>query len=1783
MSVSTLEASYQLSPMQQGMLFHNLYAPQSGVFIQQVIGDLREELDVGAFRRAWQRVVDRHPIVRTSFRWEGLDEPVQDANQQVVLPMDHQDWRGLPRLERDYRLELYLKADRRRGFELAQAPLMRLALFRLDEAHYQFVWTSHHALLDNHSRLIVLREAFAFYEAFRSGRELDLPRPRPFADYIDWLRTRDDSEAEAFWRDRLAGFTSPTALVLARAPGQILDSEEDYAEQELRLPGGTTSMLRRLAQQNNLDLATIIRGVWGLVLGRYAGETDVVFGEARSCGRSAIEGGDSMVGLFLTTVPVRVRTAPETSAIEWLGGIRDDQAKAAAYEHAPLSRIQQWSEIARGAPLFESVVIVDGDFTGASPADALGSVLGSGELRFLEQTNYPLAVSARMSPDLRVAISYDRRRFDDACITRMLGHVRTIMEAITEHPQARLATVSMLTHAERQRLLVEWNDTGRNHPSSLSVEAMVSALAAVRPEQMAMACEGDSLTYGDLDARSNQLGRRLQAMGVGPGTRVALAVERSTEIAVGVLGILKAGAAWVPIDASYPADRIALVLEDASPVAMVLGSRHGDLPGAKMPLVRLDDPTLAAESIDAFDAGASPADLAYVIYTSGSTGRPKGVMITRGNLSHYVQAIREPLGITADDRYLHTASIAFSSSVRQLLVPLTIGASVVVATRDRIGNPRALFGLVKDERVTVMDLVPSYWQNCIQVLEGLDAAERGELLENVLRLIVSASEPLPSDIPMRWSFGLRHGARLINMFGQTETTGIATVFPIPYSGSEGGRIVRIGYPIANTRLYVLDAYGHPAPIGITGELCVAGDGVGLGYLNQPELTAERFVADPFFGGGASRMYRTGDRARFLPDGSVEFAGRGDNQVKIRGFRVEVEEVEGALLRHEGVSAAVVTARQHSSGDRRLVAYIVPAGTASVSPDALRTMLKRTLPDYMVPSAFVMLAALPRTPNGKVDRHALPEPDFSSEGTEDFTSPRTPLEEIVAGVWREILGVERVGSDDDFFALGGHSLMAIRVLSRLHRSLGVEVPLRALFKAPTVAGLAAAFEEAKLAGARADAPPLERVKRDGALPLSFAQERLWVLNQIEPGSAAYNLVAAIRLSGTLNVAALERTLAEIVRRHEALRTIFPAIDGTAGQIILPAGPVALPVDDLGHIAIERREAEAERRAAAEAARPFALESDPLFRARLLRLAEQEHVLVLTMHHIVSDGWSRGVLYREVAALYDAYSAGRSSPLSELPIQYADFASWQRRWLQEDVLEKQVGYWKRQLGGSLPTLDLPTDRPRPPLQTYRGATLSFALPESLCTALRDVGSREDATLFMTLLAAFQTLLQRYSGQDDVIVGSPSAGRTRLETEDLIGFFVNTLALRTDLSGDPSFRELLARVREVALDAYANQEVPFERVVDAIHPQRDLSRSPLFQVLFILQNTPAHPLVLHGLELRQMDVDAGAAKFDLTLSLVAGAHGYTGHIEYNTDLFDAATIERFAGHYRTLIESAVADPDQPISGLGMLAAQERLRLLEEWNDTARAIPAGECVHTLIEAQATRTPDATAVVFESRSLTYAELDARANQVARHLRGMGVGRDTLVGMYAERSLEMIVGLLGILKAGGAYVPLDPSYPKDRIAFMIEDAGVPVILTQRRLSSRLPAHGARIVRLDGDWPVIAAESTSPLSAVATPDDLAYVIYTSGSTGKPKGVMVAHRNVVNFFAGMDERVGSDEPGTWLAVTSISFDISVLELFWTLARGYQVVIQGEAEGKRTTPTAGRASQRKIGFSLFYFASN
>jgi amino acid adenylation domain-containing protein len=1321
----------------------------------------------------------------------------------------------------------------------------------------------------------------------------------------------------------------------------------------------------------------------------------------------------------------------------------------------------------------------------------------------------------------------------------------SLPEGIVTDPNHVLAKIPLLTAAEKYQLLVEWNDTRIAYPSDKCIHELFEIQAAKTPDAIAVVLADQHLTYQELNNRANQLAHYLRKLGVGPETLVGICMERSMETMVGLFGILKAGGAYVPLDPTYPKERLAFMLEDSQAPFLLTQARLDELlPAYSGTSITLDQDCqdIAQESTANVGPVQGPENLAYVIYTSGSTGKPKGVMIQHRSVVNFLASMARQPGLCETDIVLAVTNLSFDMAGFDFYLPLTVGARMVLARREDVADGLRLKNLLPDSGATVMQATPATWRMLLAAgWQGSGALK-----------ILCGGEALSEDLAKQLG---QHCVSLWNMYGPTEAT--VTSSAELYCLQASGRTVPIGRPIANTQIYILDQQSEPVPIGVPGELHIGGDGLARGYLNRPELTAEKFIANPFDADNPRRLYKTGDLARYQPDGKIEFLGRMDHQVKIRGYRIELGEIEAVLARHRSIKESVVVARDDSLGSQRLVAYVVADATSVPSANELRGFLQQTLPEYMVPAAFEFLDSLPLTPNGKLDRKALPTPGKGRPRLDEaYTPPQTPVEELLAHVWAEVLMLDQVGIHDNFFALGGDSLRAIQVIARLRKVLNKELFLSDIFSNGTIAELAKSLTERIDKANALVAESIQPVGRNRRLPLSFSQERVWFLQQLYPSNRAYHFQSLLYFTGSLDVDALELSLGEIVRRHEIFRTTFREIDGDPIQDVHPPFSVSLPVVNLQEMPDQEREAVLQKRITEETQKLFELNTLPLVRWTLVQLKVDEFVLIHVEHHLVHDGWSFNVFRRELLEIYKTFSAGEASPLPEPTLQFADFALWQRRWMEGETAKRQLAYWQRQLRGSPSALALPTDHARPPVPSFRGAAPRYAICRVLGESLRALSRERGATVFMTMFAVFVALLYRYTQQEDILVGTGVGNRRWKETEGLIGMVVNNAVLRTNLAENPKFIDLLDQVKCVALEAYANEDIPFDQVVRALNLKRDDSRNPIFQVMFSFHDAPLREPSLPEVDFKCVEVISNqSAKFDLNVVVIPRREqdpsSFTLNWEYSADLFEPDTIERMVGHYFRLLEEIIADPCKRISDLPILTETEKHQLLVEWNKTERDYPKDKCIQELFEAQVEKTPDAVAVIFEEQQLTYRELNQRANQLAHYLQKLGVGPEVLVGICMQRSLELIVGLLGILKAGGAYVPLDPGYPKERLSFMLTDTQAPVLLTQQELLGQLSHYDGRVVCLDRDGETISTLPHTDTPCRATAENLACVLYTSGSTGKPKGVAVRQCGVIRLMCKPNYVVLSPQE-TVGQVSNVAFDAATFEIWGALLNGGRLAI-------------------------------
>ncbi len=1751
-------APRQLSFAQERFWFLQYLEPDSVVYNEPDALALRGPVDRGALTRAVREIVRRHEVLRSTF-------PLVDATVQwVVHPTAHEavtvpviDLSALPEAERAREVRQRIADETRRPFHLTTELPWRISLLHLAPTEQILLLTFHHIVHDGWSGSIFLQEMLSLYAAYVAERPSPLPELAiQYADYAAWQRQWLQSAAFerhlAYWKHQLAG--APPVLALPtdrpRPPIQSFRGER-YA---VALDAPLHAALQAFSQQGGGTLFMTLLAVFTTLLARYSGQEDVVVGSPIA-GRTRPE-LEGLLGCFVNTLVLRTELRDQPPFATLAQRVR--QVCLAAYEHQELPfehlvEVLQHERDPSQTPLVQVMFQLQN-------VPEVAAVVAEVEIAPLPIGNQ----TAKFDLSLRLHegaaglygfIEYSTDLFDRATIARLWTHFLNLAAAAMADPTWRVSELPLLGDDERHQLLHAWNATEADYGFPPLVQHFFEQHAARTPAACAACFATDTgvlatLSYAALNARANQLAHCLQQLGVGPDTPVALLLPRSLDLVIALLAVLKAGGCYLPLDPDYPAERLQFMLADAAAPVIVT---HAALPAApaihtaRILYLDRDHDRLDQQPSTPPRCRALPANLAYIIYTSGSTGQPKGVAMPHRALSNLLHWQLRHTTIHEPVRTLQFAPISFDVSLQEIFTAWGSGGTLVLLPEALRRDTPALLHLLRDQQVARLFLPFVALQQLAEVALTLDR------LPSSLREVITAGEQLQTTPPVVAFFARLPQCILHNQYGPSETH-IVTEYTLDDSPDTWTALPPIGRPIANTQMYLLDRHGQPVPLGVVGELYIGGANVARGYLHRPALTAERFVPDSFSATPGARLYWTGDLARYLPDGALQFLGRRDQQLKLRGYRIELGEIESVLAQHPTVQAVVVVphSRMLPDGltrDTRLIAYVVLHPDQTESGDDILAFLQGKLPDYMLPRGCVLLEALPRTPSGKIDRRALPNPDDVLHAPTRYVAPRTPTEELIAGVWATVLGVARVGVHDNFFTLGGHSLLATQVVTRLRHLLAADVPLRLLFDAPTIAALAA-----QLAAPAPDAAlPLRPAPRDGApLPLSFAQQRLWFLDQLQPGSAAYAFPFVVRLRGPLQGAALQQSLQALVARHEVLRTTFafdPAVDPPMPvQRIAPPAPVPLPLVALPPHA----DAAAVQDALAdEIARPFDLQQGPLLRATLFQPGDDTHILVLVLHHSIFDGWSIDLLLRELTTWYVGLVQHAPPSLPPLPIQYADYSVWQRQWLQGATLDAQLAYWTQQLAG-LPPLDLPTDSPRPARLSDQGRVHAFHLPATLSDALQRLSQQLGSTLFMTLLTAFHTLLARWSGQADFAIGTPIAGRVRPELEELIGFFVNTLVLRTDLRDQPPFAEAVARVRRTCLAAYSHQDVPFEVVVDAMQPERDPSRTPLFQVMFTLQNQRRAPITLPELVLEPVAVERRAAKFDLTLLLDETAEGLVGEVEYRSELFTAATIGRLVAQFTTLLAGIVADPHQRLDRLPLLTAAERRQLLVDWNATTAPYPHTQCLHQLFEAQATRTPDAVAIVCGDHALTYAELNRRANHLAQYLHVQGVGPDVLVALCVERSLDFVVAALGVVKAGGAYVPIDPAYPAEHLQFILDDSQAAVLLTQEAIRTGLPPHRGLVVCLDAEWPLIERlPATAPVTTVQ-PEHLAYVIYTSGSTGRPKGTLLTHRGLVNYLCWRQHTWPLTSQDRLLHTFSFSFDPSVGNLFWPLLAGAQVVL-------------------------------
>ncbi|MBJ2240825.1 non-ribosomal peptide synthetase [Pseudomonas sp. MF6768] len=1712
--------------------------PQSSAYTIPGALRLRGELDEDALHASFAQLIQRHEALRTRF-YERDGQGYQRVDAQREFAVQVIDLRDLPLAEREARAAQIREDEARTQFDLEQGPLLWVTLLRLDDEDHQLLVTLHHIIADGWSLTVLLDEFSRLYAAASQGQRLELPALAvQYADYgswqRQWLAAGEGQRQLAYWQQQL-GDEHPI-LSLATDHPRSAQQRRSASRYSVRLDASLGEAIRQTAQAHQATPFMLLLAAFQSLLYRYSGQRDIRIGVPNANrGRHETQG---LIGFFINTLVMRAEVDARLPFSELLAATRLAATEAQAHQDLPFEQLLEAFPQAREQGLFQ--VMFNHQQRDLSALRRLPGLLAEELPWHSREAKFDLQLHSEEDRNGRLSLSFDYadELFDASTIARLATHLVNLLQAACAQPHQAVGDLALLQAAEHTEQR-NWSEA----PCAPAQRLVPEQLNQHSDERTALVWQDASLTFAQLHTQANRLAHYLRDKGVGPDVCVAIAAERSPQLLIGLLAILKAGGAYVPLDPDYPADRLAYMLADSG-VQLLLTQTPllQQLPVAEgVSVIAMDSLKLDSWPTQAPDLHLNADNLAYVIYTSGSTGQPKGVGNTHGALAERLQWMQATYQLDESDVLMQKAPISFDVSVWECFWPLISGCRLVLAGPGEHRDPHRIAQLVQEHGVTTLHFVPPLLQ--LFVDEPL-AAECTSL-----RRVFSGGEALPAELRNRLLAQLP-AVQLHNRYGPTETAINVTHWHCQRTDGERSPI---GRPLGNVLCRVLDEHFNLLPAGVPGELCIGGIGLARGYLGRAGLTAERFVADPLGAAGA-RLYRTGDRVRWTADGVLEYLGRLDQQVKLRGFRVEPEEIQARLLAQEGIAQALVLIRE-TAGGAQLIGYY----TASGELDELdvKAALAAELPEYMVPAQLIRLDVMPLSPSGKVDRRALPEPVWQ---VREHVEPQTALEQQIAAIWRTVLGLPRVGLRDDFFALGGHSLLATQIISRTRQACDVELPLRTLFETSELGAFAEQVRLIQASGQRNQQSAIGKVDRRQPVPLSYSQQRMWFLWQMEPDSPAYNVGGMARLRGVLDVGRFEAALQALIMRHETLRTTFPSVDGVARQNVAAQSSVRMNWQDFSAFTEAERQLRVQQLADQEAHRPFNLETGPLLRACLVKAGEQEHYLVLTLHHIVTEGWAMDIFARELSALYEAFIDERESPLEPLPVQYLDYSVWQRQWLEAGERQRQLDYWTTQLGNEHPLLELPSDRPRPAVQSHQGELYRFDLGDELAAKVRAFNAEHGLTLFMTMTATLATLLYRYSGQTDLRIGAPVANRIRPESEGLIGAFLNTQVLRCQLDGQMRVAELFEHVRHTVIEGQSHQDLPFDHLVEALQPPRSAAYNPLFQVMCNVQRWEfQQSRQLAGMTVEYLANDARATKFDLNLEVTDLDHRLGCCLTYSTDLFDEPRIARMAAHWRNLLEALIADPQQRLSELAMLQAHEQRALQDGLGIEAGEHRLDQCIHSLFSAQVQARADAPALTFAGQTLSYRELDSRSNRLAWMLRERGVGPQVRVGLALPRSLEMVIGLLAILKAGGAYVPLDPEYPLDRLHYMIEDSGIGLLLSDAAMFDALGELPASVSCwcLEDDLPVLANYPASDLPAISLAQHQAYLIYTSGSTGKPKGVVVSHGEIAMHCQAVIERFGMRPDDCELHFYSINFDAATERLLVPLLSGAQVVLRAQGQ--------------------------
>ncbi|MGB7604816.1 MAG: amino acid adenylation domain-containing protein [Lutisporaceae bacterium] len=1713
---NNVENFMSLTSLQQGMLFHYVRDELSTEYHEQLSLSITGDLKIDLLQKSWDFVIENNEMLRTVFRWKGIDNPIQIVLKKHQILVQYMDFTN--ELNKYKAVENIKLRDLSNRIDITKETL-RIYLCKLDDCKYEMIISNHHILYDGWSNGIILKELMEVYTCLYKNKEIQRINKTKFIEFIKYTKNLNRNEQKNYWMNYLNDLGSEDDYFSCKEKGI-------YKEISYKIDAVKANKIKDFAKENKILLSSILYGIWGVLIQKINDSNEALFGTTVSGRPENIKSIDNMVGLFINTIPLRIKSENNLTFVDLIHDVNIVLNLRKDFENTALIDIKEYCKLS-AEELFNSIVTIEN-----YPLDLnlnKGNILHIENFSIIEKTNYNIALEILTFDILEFKFNFNSLAIDENMIKKLGGYLEKLIDTLLNNSNIKILEVDLLSEKERNQVIYEFNAAKVDYPKDKTIQELFEAQAEKAPNNIAMVFQDKKLTYRELNEKANSLARVLRKKGVKADSIVGIMVERSLEMIVGIMGILKAGGAYLPIDPEYPKERIEYMLKDSE--SKVLLSKNTLVENIEYngEFIDLFEDDIFSGDLSNLEKINDSNNLAYIIYTSGTTGKPKGAMLKHSNLNNFVTCFNRQFKkeFGSDDRVLSLTNYVFDVSVCEFFVSLTSGAALYINDKHKTFDPMEIGKLIIDNKITFTYIPPSLLSD---VYENLKIDKNNVKLK---KLLVGV-EAIRGETLNKF-YDLNEDIEIVNGYGPTEATICSTFYRVS-KNEVLDKTVPIGKPVGNTSIYILNKFLKAVPVGIVGEIYISGASVARGYLNKSELTSEKFVENPFKPG--TKMYMTGDLASWLPDGNIEFLGRRDNQVKIRGFRIELGEIENKILQHEAVKETVVIVKENKEKEKCICAYVV--SEKDINELNLKGYLKETLPEYMVPAYFVQLDKLPLTSNGKLDRRALPEPNLDYTLNE-YEAPRNEIEEKLSKIWSEVLGIEKVGINDNFFDLGGHSLKATALISKIHKELNKEIPLKELFKSPTIKAISKFIESAE----ENLYSKIEKVEEKEFYAASSAQKRMYILQQFDRDSVAYNMHVVFELEGAVNKEKIEETFKNLVIRHETLRTYFEAIEGEIVQKIDNSYEFKL---------VKRKDNEEIKYIINKFVRPFELEKSPLFRVELLESNEKTYLLI-DMHHIISDGISTGILIKEFTALY------KKKELEPLKLQYKDFAAWQNDFLISEEIKKQEAYWINRFNDEIPLLNLPTDYERPSIQSFEGDSISFEVNEKLTESLTKLTKETGTTMHMLLLSAFNILLSKYSGQEDIVVGTPIAGRPHADLENIMGMFVNTLAMRNYPSGEKTFREFLGEVKENALGAYENQDYQFEELVEKLNIARDFSRNPVFDVMFTLQNMDIGEATVEGIKIRPYKSENRISKFDMTMNEIELENSICISIQYCTKLFSKATIERMYKHLENIMQAITENIDTKLSEVAILTEEERQQILIDFNNTKADYPSDKTIHQLFEEQVERTPDNKAVVYEDKHLTYRELNERANQLARVLRARGVVPDSIVGMMVERSLEMIVGIIGILKAGGAYLPIDPKYPQDRIKYMLEDSGASPFLTQAWLYKDMVKAG-EVIELDNEDTYQGEKDN--LDIENRPDNLAYVIYTSGSTGKPKGVMIENSSVINLVYALKDKVYKDNVSFKVAMVSpYIFDASVKQIFPSLLLGHSLYIVPEAtryDGKK-----------------------